>query len=551
MGNYELLVPVGAGGMGRVWVARSRGTRGRGRLVAVKTALVNPSADSDYWKVLLDEARIASRVRHPNVCAIHSASRERGVVYLVMDWSDGGTLHDLLAATEGRRLDPLTAVRIATRLCAGLEVVHELRDDDGEPLNVVHRDVSPQNILLSTNGQIRLTDFGVAKARGQLHDPTQTGEVKGKISYMAPEQVTQRDFDRRVDVFATGCVLYEATTASRPFGGEDALSTLYQLLETPVTPPRERVAGYPDELNAIVCKALARDPDQRFQTAEEMARALEQFLTSRRAVIGDAEIGALTRSTLAESISSRERQIDAAVAKLDDQVGSTAPPSAVAVRPHVSTPSARRSTPVAVRIAAGSLAALFVATLVFAASNRGVQAPPVSLSASAEVIGQHLTRRTDTDPMESSPAKVEITLSASPPQARWHIDDGPALPNPHRLVVTPDANIHRIRAVAEGYDGFTHSTTFERTTELHAELIRTVQARPTSPQPTTTTSPKPKPKPLEPNVGKPAPLAPATPNAPSTRSIPEPVARPLPVPSSKPVRELDRDNPYVEDRLQP
>jgi serine/threonine-protein kinase len=217
LGSYELLVPIGAGGMGRVWAARERNTTLKPRLVAIKTALAEDGATEGFWKVLFDEGRIASQVTHPNVCSIHAVERERGIVYLVMDWSDGGSLRELLDSLPNHRLEHHMAARIISRVCSGLHAVHEPVGEDGEGPGVVHRDVSPQNVLISTKGQVRITDFGVAKARGQVHAPTQTGEVKGKIAYMAPEQVTTKDIDRRADVFALGCCLYEATVGQRPF----------------------------------------------------------------------------------------------------------------------------------------------------------------------------------------------------------------------------------------------------------------------------------------------------------------------------------------------
>ena len=216
--------------MGRVWVAREQGLVARPRLVAIKTALAEEAASEDYWKVLLDEARIASQIQHPNVCSIHALDRERGVVYLVMDWSDGGSLRELLDELPNTRMEATIGARIIAHVCAGLHAAHELVGDDGQPLHVVHRDVSPQNVLISSNGQVKITDFGVAKARGQIHAATQTGEVKGKLSYMAPEQVTTRDVDRRADVFALGCVLYETTLGVRPFHGRSSVELASSIL---------------------------------------------------------------------------------------------------------------------------------------------------------------------------------------------------------------------------------------------------------------------------------------------------------------------------------
>src|SRR5688572_29672283 len=291
--------------MGRVWVAREINAPGRARLVAVKTALAEEGASESFYKVLFDEAGIASLLTHPNVCTIHGAERDRGVVYLTMDYSDGGSLRELLDSMPEHRLEVPMAVRIVARVCSGLHAAHELLGEDGEPLHVVHRDVSPQNILISTTGQVRLTDFGVAKARGQIHAPTQTGEVKGKLSYMAPEQVTTRDVDRRADVFALGCVLYEATVGERPFSGGDALATLYQLLEQPLTPPSVKRPNYPPELEKIVLKAMEREREARFATAEDLARALERFLMSEKARVSDMRIAELVKTTLAEPIAKR------------------------------------------------------------------------------------------------------------------------------------------------------------------------------------------------------------------------------------------------------
>jgi eukaryotic-like serine/threonine-protein kinase len=319
LGSYQLLVPIGAGGMGRVWVASEVNAPGRARLVAVKTALSEDGASESFYKVLFDEARIASLLTHPNVCTIHGAERDRGVVYLTMDYSDGGSLRELLDAMPERRLEIPMAVRIVARVCSGLHAAHELLGEDGELLHVVHRDVSPQNILVSTTGQVRLTDFGVAKARGQVHAPTQTGEVKGKLSYMAPEQVTTRDIDRRADIFALGCVLYEATVGERPYAGGDALATLYQLLEEPLTPPSVKSPGYPPELEKIILRAMARDREARFATAEELGRALERFLLTEKAMVSDSRVADLVRKTLADAIARRSSAIAEAIQTIEDE----------------------------------------------------------------------------------------------------------------------------------------------------------------------------------------------------------------------------------------
>jgi eukaryotic-like serine/threonine-protein kinase len=329
LGSYQLLVPIGTGGMGRVWVARETriipGT-GKWRLMAVKTALAEDGASQDFFRSLFDEARIASLLTHPNVCTIHVVEKERGVDYLVMDYSDGASLRELLDAVPNKKLDMHVAARIVARVCSGLQAAHDLVAEDGEALGVVHRDVSPQNVLIAANGQVRITDFGVAKARGQLHAPTQTGEVKGKIAYMAPEQVTTKDIDRRVDVFAIGCVLYEATVGSRPFHGGDALSTLYQLLEEPIVPPSARAENYPPELEAIVLKAMERDREQRYPSAAEFGRALERWLISEKATVTDNDIAVALRAGLADHIDALHAKIETAITAIESGKADSLPP---------------------------------------------------------------------------------------------------------------------------------------------------------------------------------------------------------------------------------
>ena len=201
--------------MGRVWAARRLNSPTQ-QFVAVKMALDELAGDVEFERVFVDEARIASSIVHPNVCTIYEMGAERAIPYLVMEWIDGGSLHDILVASEGRRIDYFIAARIIASVCSGLHAAHELTDLDGAPMHVVHRDVSPQNILISEHGHVKIVDFGVARAKGQLHKPTETGELKGKLSYMAPEQLTSKHFDRRADLFALGCVLFQATRRTAP-----------------------------------------------------------------------------------------------------------------------------------------------------------------------------------------------------------------------------------------------------------------------------------------------------------------------------------------------
>lgn len=308
IGRYQLVAPIGAGGMGRVWVALDTAAPTL-RLVAIKTTLANGPVSRDFWNLLSDEASLASRINHPNVCATYELGEEGGTHFLVMEWSDGASLRDVLDAAPNRRISHELAAFIGASVAAGLHAAHELSDDEGHPLGVVHRDVSPQNVLVSMRGHVRLADFGVAKARGQQHKATETGEVKGKLSYMAPEQVTSKNIDRRADVFALGCVLYEACLGVRPFHGADALATMYKILEEPLTPPRELDPAFPEALEAVLMKALAKDREARYATTEELRADLMEYLSSTRRFFADKHVAELLNHTLGEDLRERNRAI--------------------------------------------------------------------------------------------------------------------------------------------------------------------------------------------------------------------------------------------------
>jgi len=303
--------------MGRVWAARQVGSPLQ-RLVAVKTAISGHSQTPEFQRLFMDEARIASLIHHPHVCGVYELGEEKGTLYLVMEWCDGASLRQVMDQLENGRMDLAVAARIVASVAAGLHAAHELEDSDGTKLRVVHRDVSPQNILISKNGHVKVADFGVAKAQGQLHRPTETGEMKGKLAYMSPEQVTAKDIDHRADIFALGCVLYEVTVGRRPFQGEGALSTLYQLLEQAVASPTEIVAGYPPALAEIVLKALAKDAAERYQTAEDLRIALESWIASIGSNVSEREIAAVLKATLSGEIDEKSKRINDALTHMKE-----------------------------------------------------------------------------------------------------------------------------------------------------------------------------------------------------------------------------------------
>lgn len=303
--------------MARVWAAQQHGKRGFTKVVAIKTIIPSLAADQQFEAMFLDEARVASGVHHPNVCEIFDLGEEAGVLYLAMEWVSGESLARLVKIRrEGnqpvrKRLNARAAARIIADSAAGLHSAHELCDDAGTRLDVVHRDVSPQNILVGADGIVKVTDFGVAKALGSS-EVTTAGQIKGKAAYMAPEQAAGARIDRRSDVYALGICLYEATTGKRPFDGGSQLGTLKQVISGEFVPPSQVITSYPPELEAIVLRAMERDPMRRYPTAERMQHALEEWIAKSGSLVTRNQIGTVVKERAGQAIGDRQRRIRAA-----------------------------------------------------------------------------------------------------------------------------------------------------------------------------------------------------------------------------------------------
>jgi serine/threonine-protein kinase len=239
-----------------------------------------------------------------------------------MEWVNGESLVHVVRGLNGQTVQPIeprVAARIAAEACAGLHAAHQLTDDAGRPLNVVHRDVSPHNILVSLEGGVKVTDFGVAKAFGQSHQATVAGQIKGKVAYMAPEIIGSNAFDRRSDIFAMGCVLYEATTGVPPFRGGNDPQVMQAVLKGVYPPAPAVVRGFPLELAAIIDRALAGDPRRRFGTAEEMRVALEEWLVRSGPLVTPTHVGALVRERVGAHLDKRRDHVRAAMASAQEE----------------------------------------------------------------------------------------------------------------------------------------------------------------------------------------------------------------------------------------
>ena len=280
LGRFQIIGRLATGGMAEVYLALSGELPGFRTLIVVKRILPHLASNRQFIRMFLDEARLAALLDHPNVVRIIEVSHDGEEYFLAMELVQGKPLSAVLrkAARERRPPSPALAAYIIAQAASGLGYAHALTDGDGRALGVVHRDVSPQNVLLSFEGAVKLIDFGVARAFGRVAH-TSPGGLKGKIEYMSPEQASAEDVDHRADVFALGVVLWEVLTGRRLFRRETELATMRAILDDPIPRPSE-VADVPAALDAVVMRALRKRRDARFGSAHEMAQALEHFAFS-------------------------------------------------------------------------------------------------------------------------------------------------------------------------------------------------------------------------------------------------------------------------------
>jgi serine/threonine-protein kinase len=439
LGRYTLFDVIASGGMASVHFGRMIGPAGFSRTVAIKRLHPHLAHDAEFATMFLDEARLAARIQHPNVVQTLDVVSHDNELLLVMEYVRGETLSRLLTAARKRKVAiPQRIVSaILIGVLHGLGAAHEAKSEQGTPLEIVHRDVSPQNVIVGADGVVRVVDFGVAKAASRAHS-TRDGQIKGKLQYMAPEQLKREGVDRRADVYAVGVMLWECLAARKLFVADDALAVMHAVLQMTVPPIAEVVPDVSPELAAIVHRALDRDPTQRFDTAAAMAEALE-------AVVPPApqrELSAWVRDIAATAL-------DAMEAKLADVESSepSLPHAAMTVTPSLvalteqptsmvsgisvvnDTPTGRRARRWPVIAAGSAVVAVIGAVVVWrvaAAQHETVQPvathPPPQETSAAPIATQPIETTTAAPPPTSTP-----TASATAKSVLAHA----------HLVVTP------------------------------------------------------------------------------------------------------------------
>lgn len=348
LGRYELVLRIASGGMGEVWAARLKGTRGFQKVVALKFLLPEMSANPSFEQMFLDEAALAAQIRHPNVVQVVDLGEENEILYQVMEWVSGESLWAVMRAAAKKGGVPLeVAARIICQVCAGLHAAHELKDDEGNSIGLVHRDVTPQNILLTPEGLAKVVDFGVAKFAGRGAAETQVGQIKGKVPYMAPEHIRGRELDRRADVFSLGILFYQLIAGVHPFLGDNDQLTMVRISSpTPAVPLRARVPAVSEALSNVVAATLEKSPEKRTKTALDLMHDIERVVPGSSMASSNDLVATFLRGIVGEQIEAREAELREALKDLDSRA-SMLPPEPGKRGSQASLPPARDEVPAA------------------------------------------------------------------------------------------------------------------------------------------------------------------------------------------------------------
>jgi len=485
LGRYELIAPLGEGGMARVYLAVQRGPIAN-KLVVVKLLREQFTGDEHFVAMFADESRIAVLLNHPNVIHTYESSSTDSEYYIVMEFLEGKTLAQAIRRV-GRENFPLQVhLWVLCEILAGLHYAHELCDFGGEPLNIVHRDVSPTNILITVRGEVKLLDFGIAKVQGSIAE-TQHGIIKGKLGYASPEQCMGMKADGRADVYSVGVMLWEALAGKRRPVSETALATTRPGVQAAEADIAETLHGVPMALARIVRRALARDPAERFQTARAFELELRQYLVDNAASNGAPALQALITGHFGSELAAIRRAIDEQVGSIRQSVapeprsarpsqlpaflGSEAPHNIGVTAPPKPPPSRRRQLSIALLFGVTGLLSAFAFSRISAPSatpaSEGSSAlgaarstepgpgaqprtPPPAADSSRDALGVGVGGR---EPAESSagvskrrPVRVDrgeplsATLkprSAPSSPARAPVKDAPSLSSPSSEKLSP------------------------------------------------------------------------------------------------------------------
>lgn len=508
IGKYRLVVEIGKGGMADVFLAVAQGPIGFNKLLVIKRLKADMADDPELVSMQLDEARLAARLNHPNVVQTVEVAEDRGQYYIAMEYLEGQPLNRILSrAARGRPLPLAARLRIVCEALAGLHYAHELIDFDGTPLDVVHRDATPQNIFVTYDGQVKLVDFGIAKA-SKREAETRIGMIKGKIPYMGPQQANGLPVDRRADIFSMGVILWEALAEARMWKNVDDLVIVHQLTAGQLPRLRDAKPDVHPELERIVNRAMSIDVDERYLTAFDFQRDLEAFIEASGERTSSRELGAFVAELFAARRAELRRIIDSQLMDL----GANALQSNKPVRLYREM-GGLSEAPLGELDRPSNTSGLLRGSSSergFGTAVRGESTPPPDFDATGMPVtgpgtGSKLTLQTSTDSLDTmrimrrrhlasliavvlvalsvggwvaiqqrgpgqvsgvtpvgsaAPAapmpppgeeKIAVTLKANVPNAKFSFDNGPPMENPFVGRFTKDDSQHQLRVEAPGY----------------------------------------------------------------------------------------------------
>ena len=477
-GKYRPILELGRGGMAVVYLAIVRGPAGFNKLQVIKQLRHELAGEPDQVAMFLNEARVSARINHPNVVQINEIGREGEAYFMAMEYIDGQTLERIFRAAKGDI--PLRLhLKVIAEALAGLHTAHELKDFNGSPLEIVHRDVSPHNILVGYEGEVKVVDFGIAKVAGSRSE-TRTGVLKGKFTYMAPEQFLGQKIDRRTDVFAAGVMLWEAVTKRRLWGrAVNEIEVYRRVVESRIPRPSEVNAAVPAVLDDMVMKALATDPAARYQSADALRAAIEDYLAAQHGHATPRELGALVgehfaeeRRTIRTAIEERMRGVVAnagdgvpsvpllqallPASMRDERLSSsmiTGHSQSLSEAPFLGshlperTPwykSGRVLAAVALVVAAGG-------GLVWRPWIRGGAAKSAETTAAVSEAAPSAAAVPSLGVAAPASTLTELTVRATPPGAKIFVDGIEVAENPFVGKFVRDGASHRVRAEASGF----------------------------------------------------------------------------------------------------
>ncbi|WP_394839209.1 serine/threonine protein kinase [Pendulispora rubella] len=547
-GKYELLFELGRGGMSRIYLAVIRGPAGFSKLVVIKRLHEELASDPEFRTMFHEEARLSARLNHPNIVQVNEVGHDGVHFDIEMEYLEGHSLEAIIrrASSQSGRFPVALNLRILSDALAGLHYAHEFRDFEGQPLHLVHRDVSPHNIFVTYDGHVKLVDFGIAKAAdSQQH--TRTGVLKGKCAYMAPEQLLTLPIDRRIDIYAMGVMLWQVATERKLWKGMSDIEIFQRVAGGEIPRPSTVKPDVPPDLEAIVMKALARNADDRFSSAEELRFALNDYINAHSGRIDERDVS----QYVTEMFQKERREIRSAIeTQMRKETRSSQPVVPAIPRIPITTASGTMEVQSpfvteAPRRKAGLAYAFGFLGLAAVAGGGGyyylhhgdrtAPATPVGSAVPIPAAAPDAPGKDEKSPSTVAAVEyIELTVSGTPSDARFSVDDVRLSSNPARQQFVRDGKVHRIVGTAPGYGLAEQYVKFTAPTGS-VQLTLTKTAPAAAPYRPARTSGK---APVESNNDN-------TPAPPPAVAPPPPAPTPSPAPPTKKT-SIDQDNPYAK-----